>query len=313
MRAVILEDFGVWKVGDVPEPQPEAGDVVVEVRAAGMNPSDWKLADGWYRSFVEYEFPMFLGRDYAGVIVAVGSATQRFAVGDDVFGHVPGVALGRRGTFAQRVVLPEASCMARKPDALPMELAAALPVGGMTAQQCVEHVDPRPGESVLVVGAVGGVGSVAVQLLRLGGAHVVATALPADAEYLRGLGASDVVDYRKGTAALVAERYPDGINHLVDLAGTDDEHDAVLKLIKPGGRVASSLHRAGTDRLPAGLFGLDVRTPDDPESLVKLARAVVGGDVTVKIERTTTLEGAPAALRALRDEHVRGKVVVRLE
>ena len=161
--------------------------------------------------------------------------------------------------------------MSRKPDALPMELAAALPVGGMTAQQCVEYVDARPGESVLVVGAGGGVGSVAVQLLRLGGAQVVATALPTDEEYLRVLGASDVVDYRKGTAAVVAERYPDGIHHLVDLAGTDDEYGAVLQLVRSGGRVASCLGRAGVDRIPAGLSGLDVHTPHDWESLDKLA------------------------------------------
>ena len=310
---MVLDDFGEWRLGEVPEPIAGDDDVVVAVRAASLNPSDWKLADGWYRYFMDYVFPMRLGRDYAGVIVAVGAGVERFALGDEVFGHIPVAGLGRSGTLAERVALPAASCMLRRPAELSPELASAIPVGGLTALQAVEFIAANPGDRVLVVGAVGGVGSIAVQLLASRRAEVIATALPEDEAYLRCLGAADVVDYSRGTEALVAERYPEGIHHLLDLAGSDDGYDALTRRVHAGGRVASALGRASPDRLPPGVVGLNAHTPHDPALLERLAQSVLAGDVAIAIERSCLLVEADVALYALRDEHVRGKVVVRVE
>jgi NADPH:quinone reductase len=313
MRAVVLEDFGRWGVDDVAEPDPpDAAEVLIRVRASSLNPSDWKLGDGAFRHFYDYRFPMRLGRDYLGTIEAAGPDVSRFAIGETVFGHPPVAYLGVRGTFAEWIVLPEKSCMAAKPPALKDLQAAVLPLAVLTAMDCVDFVSPRPNDRVLVVGSTGGVGVATIQLLVMRGAEVVATGLPEEEAFLAGLGVTATVDFRQGTAAGVASRYPDGVDHLVDLAGGDEEFRAVVQLVKERGRIATTLSRGEGDLIPPGVAGRNAYTPHDAALLERAGRLVAAGDLTMPIAKTCSLEELPNALHSLRDHPVRGKVAVQV-
>lgn len=314
MRAVVLEDFGQWVLTEVADP-PAAGpgEVALRLVASALNPSDWKLGDGWYGHLVEYRFPMRLGRDYVGLVESIGPSVTWLEPGDVVFGHVPVDHLGINGTFAERIVLPEESCMSTKPPEMSDAQAAVIPVAVLTAMDCVDFVAPSAGETVVVVGSTGGVGTVAVQLLVRRGAKVIATGLPEEEAYLCELGAVDIVDFRGGTPTLVAARYPGGVDHLVDMAGSDEEFAELASLVRRGGRIASTLSRAEGELLPKGVVGRDCYTSHDRALLDLAGRLVAEGELRVPIARNCTLDELPGALHSLRDHPVHGKIAVLIE
>jgi NADPH:quinone reductase-like Zn-dependent oxidoreductase len=179
MRTIAEEKFGgPLALVDLPTPEIGAGEVLIRVRAAGVNPFDWKVADGELKDELEHRFPLVLGFDAAGVVERVGADVTELAEGDEVYGYLFTPVIGG-GAYAEYVRAP-AAIVAKKPESVRFMEAAALPVPGLTAMDLVDAVDPKEGETVLIVGATGGVGSYAVQLAARRGARVIATARQAN-------------------------------------------------------------------------------------------------------------------------------------
>jgi len=204
MRAIVIQSFGgpgVLELGEWPRPQAGPGEVLVAVRASGTNPVDAKLRVSG--TWAGLEPPVVLGYDAAGVVEAVGPGVGDFKPGDEVF-YTPNIHGTRLGTYAEYNVVP-ASIVALKPRRADFVTAAAIPLAGGTAYEAiVRRLDVRPGETVLIHGGAGGVGSFAVQLARLAGARVLATASARHLETLRELGADVAIDYRAQDVAQVA-------------------------------------------------------------------------------------------------------------
>src|SRR5215216_53117 len=187
MRTIAEETFGgPITPMDLPTPEIETGEVLIRVRAAGVNPFDWKVADGALEDQMKHRFPLILGFDAAGVIEGVGADVTRLAEGDEVYGYLFKPVIGD-GTYAEYVGAPE-PIVAKKPVTVGFAEAAALPTPGLTAIDLVDAVDVREGETILIVGATGGVGSYAIQLAARRGARVIATARRSNKALVRELG-----------------------------------------------------------------------------------------------------------------------------
>ena len=281
----------------------------MRVRASSVNPVDAFIAGGVLKGMVEHEFPVVLGRDYAGVVEQAGSAVTGYAVGDEVFGFLlhagPDGArrhLGRADRWSPRTGRWPGGRRRRTSAA-----AGAAPLAAITALAAHDALDLGRGATVLVVGASGGVGSFAVQLAAAAGATVLAPGLPEDHDYLRGLGAAEVLDRNGDVAAQVRERYPDGVDALADFAsGSPDELNAYAAVVRDGGRIASSAgaagkagpnHRRRRDRR---------REPGAP------GRAAGGRHPDGAIQASYPLAQADQALKDLTGQHTQGKLAITL-
>jgi len=245
MRAFAIDRFEEpGAVRELPTPEPEEGEVLLHVRAAGMNAFDVAVAKGFIKDAMEHRFPVIPGLDASGVVEAAGAGVDAPSVGDEVYGIVQKPFLGR-GTYAEYVAMP-AGGATRKPASLDHLGAAALPTAALTALAAVEMTDPREGQIVLVIGATGGVGSYVTQLAANRGARVVAVARGDYAEYARTLGASDTIDYTAGDLVeLVRAAYPGGVDAVIDLAGDKELVARLAELVSSGGALASSVGAVG--------------------------------------------------------------------
>jgi len=228
MRALVFRSYGgpdAMAFADLPDPEPQAGDVLVDVHAASINPIDWKMREGLLRHFFEVEFPRILGRDFSGTVAEVGADVSDFAPGDAVYGVANAV---RGGTHAERIAV-EATLIARKPERVDHAGAAALGVSGITVMAALDAtVRLSGGETVLIQAAAGGVGHIAVQFAKHRGCHVIGTASERNFAALRGMGCDEVLDYR-------APMPPDlTADILLDTMG-GEIHVQSQALLRPGG------------------------------------------------------------------------------
>jgi NADPH:quinone reductase-like Zn-dependent oxidoreductase len=258
---------------------------------------------------------VILGRDAAGVVEAVGAGVTHVADGDEVVGTLPLAPTIHDGTLAEYALLP-ADSIAAKPAGLDFVSAAALPFAGAVATAAVEAVDPQPGQTVLVNGASGGVGSCAIQLAAARGAEAVATAIAGDADRLRRLGASTVVDYRAYCVAAVTTgvraAYPDGVDALIDLVAYT-ARTMPLGAVARGGVVASAMGAADPAALAAaGLTGGNVTGEVTAALIARLADQAAAGALAVDVTSVLPLERAADGLRALARGEARGKIVVSI-
>jgi len=267
------------------------------------------------RGILEYEFPVVLGRDFAGVVERVGPAASRYRVGDEVIGFVSKPTL-HDGTWADYVVVPEDGYVAPKPTSLDFGQAGALPLAGASAVLAVEAVAPGAGESVLVVGVGGGVGGYVVQMAAGRGAHVIATARPEDEERLRALGVAETVDYTASdVAAAVRERHPEGVHALIHCGNyspswSDTLVDLAAKVVREGGRVVSMLSSVRLDELEARhITGTNVMTARQPGGVARVAELAEAGKLTVPVDSVRPLTEAAAALEQF-TQGKRGKIVI---
>src|SRR5918995_1147612 len=263
MRAIMLESFDSSPaLREVPTPQIAPNEVLVRVRASSVNPVDGAIAAGMMGGMVEHEFPVVLGRDYAGVVEQAGSDVTRYAEGEEVYGFVPAAnPTVHDGTWAELIVVPEDNFVAGKPAGVELAEAGAAPLSGITALSALDALGVSEGDTVLVVGANGGVGSFFVQLAANAGATVIAPGLPEDEQYLRDLGISEVLDRDADVASLVHERYPEGIEALLDLVSYAPEgFDTHAEVLKDDGRGASSLSAAGEGRSTTTSWRCQLRT-----------------------------------------------------
>jgi NADPH:quinone reductase-like Zn-dependent oxidoreductase len=313
MRALHVPAAGERpELSDLPIPDVGQGQILIRVKAAGLNPFDNTLASGTMAEMIEHAYPLVLGRDAAGVVEEVGPGVAGIAVGDEVFGHVLLTPPIQAGTLAGYAVLPAAGT-APKPPTLDWVTAAALPLAGAAATAAVDAVDPEPGQVVLVVGATGGVGSITIQLLAARGATVLATGAPGDTGRLTALGAAAVIDY---TTAPVADQvraaYPDGVDALVDLVAYAPD-DLALTAVRKGGTVVSSLRAADEQALAAaGLTGINIMAMPTREVLVGLADRVLAGTLKIDVMDVLPLDRAADGLATLASGQACGKIVVRV-
>ncbi len=311
MRAVVLREYGgpeVLGVEDVPAPEPIATEVQVRVHAAGVNPVDFKTRAGGGMAAVLGEPPVRLGWDVSGVVSEVAPGVTRFRVGDEVFG-MPWFPR-QAGAYAEYVTAPSRH-FAGKPHPLSHEEAGALPLAGLTAWQIVvDTIQLQSGDDLLIHGAAGGVGHLAVQIAKARGANVIGTARAEQADWLRRLGAGQTIDYR-------SERFEDLVSDLdavIDLTGAYGERS--LPVLRPGGMLVSV-----PSGMPGQLRELAARSErratgflvePDPVGLAGLSHLIEDGRLEVEVDRAFDLAEAAEAHRAAEAGHSGGKIVLRV-
>ncbi|WP_405773983.1 NADP-dependent oxidoreductase [Streptomyces sp. NBC_00859] len=287
-------------LADLETPVPGPGELLVAVRAAGVNPVDWKLRSGYRRpGSAEPSFPEVFGSEAAGTVVAAGPGVQGFEPGQPVFGNPV------TGGYAEYTLMP-VTVTANKPDALSFTDAAALPVAAATAYDGIQQLDPAPGSTLLVNGAGGGVGVAAVQIARHLGVRVIGTASAGKKEFVESFGAVHVPS-GPDAADRVRAAAPDGVDAVFDLVGGDSLRE-VADLVVDRTRLIS----AGGKDLVVELGGAAVVRARNAAVLDEVARLVVGGSLRACVTRTFPLDRAGEALRAVEGGHTRGKIVIEV-
>jgi NADPH:quinone reductase len=311
MRAFTLDSFDTPPSlrEDLPAPQVGPGQLLVRVQASSVNPVDAFIAAGFLKAMAGHDFPVVLGRDYAGVIEQVGPAVTGYAPGDEVYGWLPHAnPTVHDGSWAELIAVSHQQSVARRPATVEVRQAGAAPLAALTALAAHDALDLGEGATVLVVGASGGVGSFAVQLAAHAGATVLAPGLAEDADYLRGLGVTDVLDRDADIVTTVRERYPDGVDALLDLVSqSPEELNASAAVVHDGGRIASSVGAAGDGPGRTNVSALPGR-----ENLERLAGLLADGTLTVPIQASYPLTQADQALKTLGGQHTQGKVAITL-
>ncbi len=305
MKAVLINKYGhnnVVEIKDLSRPKPRPNEVLIRVRAAGVNPVDWKIREGMMRAMPDTQFPIVLGRECAGEVVETGAEAKRFKKGDPVVA-IPDIR--RLGSFAEYAVAPEKTVYP-KPVNITFEEAAAIPIAGLTALRALRDAGwICAGKKVLVIGAAGGVGHFAVQIAKLIGAEVTAVCKGANADFVKGLGADKVIDYTKEDFTKGSERY-------------DIIFDAVAKrtfeeckgVLTPKGVYIRTLPNEGATE-EGGKKAKTVPGGPTPEDMDWMKARIEEGRIRVAIDRIYLLDDARDALAYSETEQVRGKIVLK--
>ncbi|MGP0067077.1 MAG: NADP-dependent oxidoreductase [Isosphaeraceae bacterium] len=317
MKAIVIDGYG-WsdrlRLDDRPDPRPSAGEILVRVGAAGVNPVDWKIRRGDLRLILWLRFPYIPGGDVAGEVVEVGPGVTRFKPGDAVVAFVD---LRRGGGYSELAVVDE-SAAALKPGALSFVEAASLPIAGGTALQALrDEGGLEGGGSVLINGGAGGVGHFAVQIARAFGATAIATCGPSNVEFVQSLGADTVVDYSREDFTRRRDQYD-----VVFDAVAKSSFPACRHLLKPGGTYVTTLPAPGTLfwsalQSTAGLFGRARRAKflvvaRSGADLAFLGQLADQGKLRPTIGRTYPLDRAREAHEESERGHTRGKIVLEV-
>lgn len=304
MRAVVYgrysKDLDTLEVREMPDPKLPPAAVLIAVRAAGVNPVDWKVMGGGLDALLPTQFPVIPGWDVAGVVVAVGMDTPEFAVGDEVMAYARKDTVSA-GTFAERVAVP-VSAVARKPAALSWEEAGALPLAGGTALRAIDALGDLTGRTVLIHGAAGGVGGFAVQIAATRGAKVIGTASERNHDYIRSLG-GEPTTYGEGLAERVRGLAGGPVDAVADFVG--GQLDVTLDVLGEGGAHVST---ADPSAMQHGGRYIWVR-PDGTQT-ARLADLAQEGHLRVEISETFPLDRVADAFRANQSGHTRGKLVI---
>src|SRR5882757_7386988 len=248
MKAFVLEDFDSEPRlrDDLPEPEPGDGQLVVRVHSLSVNPIENVIAGGMMRDYAEYRFPVILGRDFAGVVEGLGAGVDSFEAGEEVFGFAPATDPDIHGGAWTELAAVAAEQATRKPDGVDFAAAGAAAVTGLTAMAAMAALDPKEGETLLIIGAAGGVGSFAVQLARRAGAHIIAPGFPEDEGFLVDLGVDHVIARDGDVVAQTRELEDGGVAALIDtVSGSPEELEVYAAALADGGRVASPVRAAG--------------------------------------------------------------------
>ena len=304
MRAAVYdaytENFDDITVRELPDPKLPPASVLIEVRAAGVNPVDWKLVGGHLDPVMPTQFPVTPGWDVAGVVVGLGFDTPEFSIGDEVVAYARKDVLGG-GTFAEKVAVP-VRAVAPKPKSLSWEQAGGLPLAGGTALRALESLGDLEGRTVLIHGASGGVGSFAVQIAKAAGARVIGTASETNHEYLRGLGAEPVT-YGDGVVERVLDAAGGKVDGVADFVG--GVLDDTLAVLTEGGP-----HASVADPSVAEHGGRYIWVRPDGSETARLGLLVDEGKLTVDVAGTYGLDDVPQAFKDSATGHVRGKLVI---
>jgi NADPH:quinone reductase-like Zn-dependent oxidoreductase len=307
MKAVRIHSFGgpeQLKLEDVPQPEPEAEEVLVKVHAAGVNPVDRAVRAGYLKERVFHRLPLTLGWDLAGTVEYRGPGVKKFGPGDEVFAKAD---IQRDGAYAEYICV-KASSLALKPTRLNFAKAASLPTPALSAWQCLfDAADLQEGQRVLIQGAAGGVGHLAVQLAKWKGAKVLATCRSADIEYLEKLGADEVIDFEE----VHFEKSIEPVDVVLDTVG-GEVMERSYQTLKPRGILVTLIGRPNLAEVRAkGLRAVHVNTVADAGQLTKIASLCDDRTLEPTIFKTLHLSEAKQAHELL-DGHKRGKIVLEV-
>jgi alcohol dehydrogenase len=314
MKSIQIKRYGGSEVVEInqntPAPNdPSAGKVLVRIKAAGVNPADWKIREGYMQQMMPLQFPSTLGMDFSGVIERIGEGVSGLKHGDEVYGQAAEI-LGGSGAFAE-MALANADTIAYKPKTLSHEEAAGLPSVGVSAWQAlVETIGLSKGQKILIHGGAGGIGSIAIQLAKHLGAYVATTVSTNDKEFVKEeLGADEVIDYK-------TQNFEDVLSHdydaVFDTVG-GETYTRSFKVLKRGGMIVSMLEQPNQELMDRfGVKAISQFTQVNRERLTKLAQWVDQNNIRVNIDRTFTLDETGKALDFQRDIHPRGKVVLEV-
>jgi NADPH:quinone reductase-like Zn-dependent oxidoreductase len=304
-QAIRIHQYGgpeILKLETVQHSAPQAGEVLVRVLAAGINPVDWKITEGYTKDFAPVQFPYIPGRDIAGIVEEVGPGVTEFQKGQAVFGQTA------QGGYAEYTVAP-INKLALKPETLSFEEAATIPVGATTAWQGLfEHAGLQAGQTILVQGAAGGVGLFVVQFAHWKGAHVIATTSTANVDFVRSLGAETVIDYKTTSV----EQAVHDVDFVFDTVGEATLASSV-QAVKQGGTLVSiagqpSAQKVRERNIHVASFMAQVSTA----LLQTFANLIDAGQIKVAIEKTFPLSDANQAVVHSMSGHGRGRVVLHV-
>jgi NADPH:quinone reductase-like Zn-dependent oxidoreductase len=307
MKAVVIHEYGgpdVLKYEDVPRPEPQADQVLVRVLAAGVNPVDGMIRSGMFAN-EKRAFPIILGGDVAGVVEKVGSKITKFKLGDPVFAYV---SLDNSGGYAQYALVTEREA-APKPKSLTYVEAAAVPIVAMTAWQAlIDTAKLKSGQTVLIHGGSGGVGSFAIQIAKARGAKVIATASTANQDFLKQLGADVAIDYTKQKFEDVAK----DVDVVLDSIGRDTLARS-YGVVKKGGIIVSLVARPKESELEKhGIRGTALNVEPNSEDLAEIGRLIDDKKIKVIVSQTFALSEAMKAQEQVATGHTRGKIVLKI-
>lgn len=332
MKAFFIERYGKQngRIGDVPEPLVGANDVLIQVHASSVNPLDLKIRSGEFKIILPYQMPLILGNDVAGVVLSTGAAVKRFKPGDKVYARAPE---NRSGTFAERIAVDE-TAVAWKPVNLDMTEAAGMPLVALTAWQALVDVAKlKKGQKVLIHAGSGGVGTAAIQLAKHLGAFVATTTSTANVEWVKALGADEVIDYKQQDFAIELRDYDVVLNSL-----GGDVLKQSLKVLKPGGQLISlsgpPTARFAREQGLSWLLGLAMRLLSsgirrkagkhgvgysfvfmraDGNQLQKITALIEAGVIKPVIDRTFPFDQIVDALHYVEQGRAKGKVAITMD
>lgn len=310
MRASYFQDFGELdnvKTGDLEKPEPSEGEVLVRVQSAGVNPVDAAVARGMLDEVIPAKFPAIPGWDMAGTVVERGHSARRFEEGDEVYAYARRPTI-QHGTFAEYVCIPE-SYLAHAPIELSIEEAGGIPLVGLTAYQSLfQFGHLEQGQTILILGASGGVGSMAIQLAKAADTRVIAVAGASNQEYMQKIGADETIDYSNGNVGDHVEQLaPEGIDFILHCSRGDSLEQSIDTL-KSGGQLIS-ITNSDPDR-PDDIDFEYVFVEPNAKQLKHIQELADDGKIEVPISKTYALEEAGQALRDIESLHTRGKTII---
>jgi alcohol dehydrogenase len=289
---------------------PSAGKVLVTVKAAGVNPADWKVREGYFQQMTPLQFPSTLGMDFSGTIEKVGEGVDGFKQGEEVYGDAAAIR-GGSGAFAEMALTNEDS-IAHKPKTLSYEEAAGLPLVGVSAWQAlVETMGLSGSQKILIHGGAGGIGSIAIQLaMRLGtGTYTATTVSTNDKEFVHQLGANEAIDYKTQTFEDILHDY----DAVFDTVG-GETYTRSFKILRKGGVIVSMLEQPNQELMHQfGVKATHQFTKVNRERLTRLVQWIDQNNIHVNIDRTFPVDEAGKALDYQKDVHPRGKIVLRMQ
>jgi NADPH:quinone reductase-like Zn-dependent oxidoreductase len=303
IKAVRIAQYGgseQLSYEEAPPPEIGPGHVLAKVRYAGVNPIDWKIREGYMKQFRPASFPLTLGQDFAGEIVAGSGDSGHFQAGERVFGF-------GEGTYAEFTVAA-ITLIAAIPEKVDFAVAAALPTAGVTALQAIrDYVQPKPGSRILIHGAAGSVGSLATQIAKRWGAQVIGTATGGDIEYLRSLGHVQVVDYKQERFETVGQ-----VDAVLDLIGGETAMRSIA-VVKKGGVLVSTVGGANAElAAQAGIRAVNIVSKGNAADLAESAGLVERGDMKPRMGKVFPLEQAREAQDASQHGGAKGKILLKV-
>lgn len=308
MKAVQYKTYGepeVLEMVEVEKPGPQEGQILVEVHAASLNPFDYKVRRGYMKDMMPLNLPITIGGDFAGIVSAVGDSVSGLSVGDEVFGQANAVG-GGSGTLAEYAVAKNGS-VAKKPQSVDFTQAAALPLVGVSAIQALEdHMKLTKGQKVLIHGGAGGIGSVAIQLAKHIGAYVATTASHEHADFVKNLGADEVIDYKNQDFSTILKDF-DGV---YDTVG-GETYTKSFAVLKKGGIIVTMVAKPDEElNKKYEVTTIAQGTHVTSEKLITLAKLIDDGVIKIAVEKVFPFEQTKEAYTFLETAHPKGKVVV---